>query len=178
MLVFAVAKTVFQNFGRGMWLQPANPEGEAHVAYVAGYVIVKATRLFVRCNDSPRQFGSLFAHAVVHHHAFALQRGVPMRNLLPAGESGKLDVRLGVDFLWFVAGFALSVGGEILDEPGVDAAIGGFTDIILALWAFQLHLTRFRHVDFKTIFLNNGLLGKRMLVYQNVAGSRCTLALT
>ena len=119
MLVFAIAITVLENFGSGVWLKTAYAEGEADVANVFRGKVIQPTGFFFGRGRAAREFGSFGFDGWIGSGAFTLELCVPRRNLLPVGEAGELDVG---GIVVFFLGMAGTVGNEILYAPAVNAA--------------------------------------------------------
>ena len=147
-LVFAIAVTVLENFGSGVWLKTSNAEGEADVANVFRGKVIQPAGFFFGSGRAAREFGSFGFDGWIGSGTFTLELWVPSRNLLPVGEAGELDVS-GIVVVFFL-GMVGTVGNEILYAPAINAAVGFVAGFVLMIGALELNLAGFGDIYFES----------------------------
>ncbi len=168
MLIFAVAVATLHNVRGGVRLIPPDAERDAHVAHIPRHKIVQPPRFFRGRLRSLGEFLGFFSDAVINRHALALQLCIPLRDLLPVGESCQLHIGTGVllRFIFLLVAFRL----DVLHHPGVNPAVSRLVNVRLARRRLELHFARLRDVDLQPIFVDHYTLWKCVFVPEVSSG--------
>ena len=178
-LVLAIAVSVVQHVGGGVWLKSPYSERKADVTKIGSNKIVERLDLFQIAGLALGKLGRFGANLRRRLTAVFLQRCIPATHLFPAGKSSHLHGRnigflsrvLLFLFIFFLFRFVLV---DVRTGPGVNTtaiALGDFR--IIARLGFQLDGPVFGDIEGK-LFIENRAGFRKVVFHPELRGrERC-----